>query len=100
MSFGRYMLRRALAALLLIYVVSSAAFLLTTAAPGDFATQSAADSELSPDALARRRAAFGTDRPVVVQYLDWMARVARLDFGQSMLYNRPVAELVRERALH
>jgi peptide/nickel transport system permease protein len=98
MSFARYVLRRVLAALLLIYVVASAAFLLTIAAPGDFVIHTAPDSRVSPEELARRRAALGTDRPVAVQYLDWMGRAARFDFGQSMLYNRPVADLLEERA--
>jgi peptide/nickel transport system permease protein len=100
MTFGRYLRRRVLAALLLIYLVSSAAFLLTIAAPGDFAIQSAPDIDLGFGDVATRRAALGLDRPVIVQYLDWMGRAARFDFGQSMLYNRPVIGLLRERALY
>lgn len=97
MSLGRYLLRRALFALLLTFVVSSAALVLTLLTPGDFA----ADNQFGdPAVLAARRAALGLDRPVHVQYIDWMSRAARFDFGQSLLYSRPVNDLLRERALN
>ena len=35
---------------------------------------------------------------MAAQYLDWIGRAARLDFGVSLVYHRPVAELVRQRA--
>ena len=98
MSLTRYLLRRLLVALLLIFVVSSAAFLLTLAAPGD----STGDELLGADQarLASRRAALGLDRPVLSQYTAWMGRVVRFDFGQSLLYTRPVGDLLGERALN
>jgi peptide/nickel transport system permease protein len=97
MSLGRYLLRRAVFALLLTFTVSSAALVLTLLTPGDFA----ADNQFGdPAIMAARRAALGLDRPVHVQYADWIARAARFDFGQSILYSRPVNDLLRERALN
>lgn len=98
MSFERFLLRRLLSALLLVILVSSAALWVTLAAPGDFTTEDA----LGQDAalIARRRAALGLDRPAGQQYVEWLGRAVRLDFGQSLLYSRPVATLVRERAVN
>lgn len=97
MSLGRYLLRRALFALLLTVAVSSAALVLTLLTPGDFA----ADNQFGDPALmAARRAALGLDRPILVQYFDWVSRAVRFDFGQSLLYTRPVNDLLRERALN
>jgi peptide/nickel transport system permease protein len=97
MSLGRYLLRRALFALLLTVAVSSAALVLTLLTPGDFA----ADNQFGDPALmAARRAALGLDRPLHVQYFDWASRALRFDFGQSLLYTRPVNDLLRERALN
>jgi peptide/nickel transport system permease protein len=97
MSLGRYLLRRAAFALLLTVVVSSAALVLTLLTPGDFA----ADNQFGDvELMAARRAALGLDRPVHVQYLDWVSRAVRFDFGQSLLYSRPVNDLLRERALN
>lgn len=97
MSLGRFLLRRALFALLLTGVVSSAALVMTLMTPGDFAADTSFDD---PAVLAARRAQLGLDRPIVVQYVDWIGRAIRFDFGESLLYTRPVGELLRERALN
>ena len=97
MTLARYLLRRACFALLLTIVVSSAALVLTLLTPGDFGAENTFED---PTILAARRAQLGLDRPIAVQYLDWIGRAIRFDFGQSILYTRPVNELLRERALN
>ena len=86
--------RRILRALLLVFAVSSAALWLVHMAPGDAFSGFA----LRPETAAAERARFGLDRPFAEQYLSWMARAARLDFGESSRFNRPVGSLLRERA--
>lgn len=93
----RYLARRLLFAMLLVFLVSSGAMLLARLAPGDFAAGLAAEGA-SAEQVARERARYGLDRPIASQYLDWLARAARLDLGTSLLYARPVGGLVRERA--
>ena len=88
---GRYLLKRLGFALLLVLVVSSAALLLTRVAPGD---------TLDPVERARISRELGLDRPLPAQYLSWLGGAIRLDFGQSVLYSRPVNVLIRERALN
>lgn len=95
---GRYVARRLGFALLLVFVASSAALLLTRVAPGDFA--SVQGMELSSDQRAAMRAQYGLDRSFIQQYASWIAGAVRFDFGQSLLYSRPVAEIVSERALN
>lgn len=92
-----FLLRRAASALLLIFIASSAAMLLTSAAPGDFASD-LRSTGLTPAAAARERARLGLNRPILDQYADWLRHAARLDFGTSLLYRRPVWRLVAERA--
>lgn len=98
MSMGRYLLRRLLVAVFLTLAVSSVALLLTLLAPGDFASDQGLAAD--PAVVARRRAELGLDRPVAVQFVAWMGRAVRLDFGESLLYARPVSELLGERALN
>jgi len=95
---GRYLARRLAFALLLVLVVSSSALLLTRLAPGDFA----AEQGLDLDAASRERLRLdrGLDRPIAQQYLSWLGGVARLDFGTSLLYSRPVSAIVGERAVN
>jgi peptide/nickel transport system permease protein len=95
---GRYILRRLGFALLLVFVVSSAALLLIRVAPGDFATTQGLD--LSATERERMRASLGLDRSPAAQYFAWLGGIARFDFGNSLLYSRPVSALVRERALN
>lgn len=95
---GRYLLRRVGFALLLVFIVSSAALLLTRLAPGDFTTPEA--MALDEAARARLRAELGLDRPLLIQYAAWLGGALRFDFGLSLLYARPVSELVGERAVN
>ncbi len=95
---GRYLLRRLGFAVLLVVVASSASLLLTQLAPGDITSEQAL--ALDPAARARLRAELGLDRPLAAQYLSWLGGVARLDFGRSLLYSRPVNSLLGERALN
>lgn len=94
MSFWRYALRRAAAALLLIFIVASAALLLAIAVANVSVTDEGRDSK----ERERIRAELGLDRPILTQYASWIARAIRLDFGRSLLYRRPVTDLLRERS--
>jgi peptide/nickel transport system permease protein len=93
----RFLTMRLIAAAVLVAVVSSGALLLTRLAPGDFASE-LFGTGASAEQVARERARYGLDRPISRQYFDWAARAVRLDFGVSLLYRRPVAELVAQRA--
>ncbi len=92
-----YLARRLGFALLLVFVVSSASLLLTLLSPGDIASELAGVGA-SRQAIAAERARLGLDRPLGEQYVAWLGRAARFDFGTSLMYGRPVAGLVGERA--
>jgi len=92
-----YLLRRLLFAAFLVFAVSSASLVVTRLAPGDYAT-GALGIDASQEALAQMRARYGLDRPLAAQYWDWLGRAVRLDFGRSLAYDRPVIDLIPERA--
>ena len=95
MSLARYLVRRAAFAIVLVLVISSLAALLTLAAPGDFVSE---DLGIDPAVLQARRNELGLNDPRSVQYARWVTRAVRLDFGESLLYTRPVSDLLGERA--
>ena len=95
---GRYLLRRLGFAVLLVFVVSSAALLLTRIAPGDFAAMQGVD--LAGDEREHLRERLGLNRSLPEQYVSWLGGIVRFDFGQSLLYSRPVSALVGERAVN
>ena len=92
-----YLLRRLTFAALLVFTVSSAALVLARLAPGDFVTMTLG-VDAGRERGERMRAQFGLNRSIPDQYRDWLAHAARLDFGRSIMYDTPVASLVRERA--
>jgi peptide/nickel transport system permease protein len=93
-----YLLRRLLLALMLVAVSSSTALLLTRLAPGDLTTQLGPGA--TADEIAAARQKYELDRSPLAQWGRWVGRAVRLDFGESFLYNRPVAPLVRASALN
>jgi peptide/nickel transport system permease protein len=66
--------------------------------PGDPA-EVALGLNATPEALAATRAAFGTDRPLVVQYLDWVSGLPRGDFGVSYVSRAPIGPQIVDRFL-
>jgi peptide/nickel transport system permease protein len=95
---ARFLVRRFLFAALLVFLVSSLSLLLVGLAPGDYASDLFGGVGANPALVAATRASYGLDRPLGEQYTMWLSRAARLDFGDSLLYRRPVTELVRQRA--
>ena len=94
---GRYVARRLVFAVFLVFAVSSASLFLASVAPGDYVTDSLGVGT-SGETAARARVRYGLDQPVLRQYGRWVAQAARFDFGRSLAYDRPVADLVPERA--
>jgi peptide/nickel transport system permease protein len=88
--------RRLLIAIPMLIVIASLAFLLVSLIPGDPAV-----SILGPDATpaqyAALRESMGLNRPLVVQYGDWMLHAIRGDLGNSVQTGRPVVVLIAER---
>jgi len=93
----RFITRRMIFAAVLVVVLSSAALALVRVAPGDYAVDLLGVGA-HQDTLARVRADYGLDRPFVTQYVEWLRRAVRFDFGMSFKYGRPVRELIPERA--
>jgi peptide/nickel transport system permease protein len=94
---GAYLARRLAFAVFLVIAVSSASLVLTRMAPGDYVTQSLG-TDARPETIEQVRARYGLDKSIGRQYLDWVVRVAHFDFGRSLLFDRPVVDLIPERA--
>jgi peptide/nickel transport system permease protein len=92
-----YISRRLIFALFLVFAVSSASLMLVRLAPGDYVTESLG-IEARRETIAQARARLGLDQSIGAQYRDWLGRAVRLDLGRSLLYDRPVSDLIPERA--
>jgi peptide/nickel transport system permease protein len=91
-----YIVRRILATIPVVTVVAVLAFLLLRLTGGDPAAIIAGDSATTQQ-VAEIRVKLGLERPIVEQFLIWIGRIARGDFGESFFFKKTVAELIRDR---
>jgi peptide/nickel transport system permease protein len=88
----RYILRRVALAIPTLFFVSVIVFALMRFMPGDVATRMVEGHAYAPTLQALRHD-LGLDRPVHVQYLDWISGIVlRGDFGQSYWTRQPILE--------
>jgi peptide/nickel transport system permease protein len=92
----QYVLRRGAAFVATLFFVSVLIFVVIRVLPGDPA-QLIMGTEGSPEAVARLREALGLNRPLVVQYVEWLGRALRGDLGVSIQYDIPVGRLILSR---
>jgi peptide/nickel transport system permease protein len=96
-----YIVQRLALLPLLMLIYSFVIFAIIQAPPGDFlsayvATLASSGSSISADQIAALRHQYGLDQPFVVQYLLWMQNLFHGDFGLSLEYQRPNADLIGE----
>ena len=97
----RYIIQRLLLLPLLMLVYSFVIFVIMQAPPGDFltsyvATLSASGTSISAEQILALRHQYGLDQPFIVQYLYWLREMLHGNFGLSLEYQRPNAELIGE----
>ena len=86
----RYVLRRVALAVPTLFLVSVIVFLMMRLMPGDVATRMVEGHAYAPTLDALRRD-LGLDRPIHVQYLDWIGGIVlRGDFGSSYWTRQPI----------
>ena len=91
----RFLLRRLLMALLVAATVLTLSFVLTHLS-GDLAI-SIAGPNATPADVELIRSTYGLDRPLWIEFLDWLGRVAVGDLGDSYFFREPVAGLIARR---
>lgn len=96
---GGYLLRRLAGLVPLMIGISLVSFLVIHLAPGE---PSVIQGEMGKRSTAELRQQFreiyGLDKPLHVQYVDWLGRMVRLDFGRSMTTDRqPVLDKIAEK---
>jgi peptide/nickel transport system permease protein len=80
---ARYVLKRLGTALITVLLLTAIVFAAAQLLPGDVG-RAVLGREASEEAVAAYNREHGTDRPAVVQYLDWLGGVVRGDFGESL----------------
>jgi peptide/nickel transport system permease protein len=94
-----YIIRRLVMAVVVLLIVSIMVFVAMRLLPGDpirmLVTQSE-QQEFTEQQIAQLRHEFGLDKPLMVQYFDWVGGIFHGDLGTSILHRAPVSqEIVR-----
>lgn len=91
-SFGRYILVRLLLIIPTVFILVSMVFLLMHLI-GDPIT-AALGAKLPPDQLQARIHAAGYDRPIFIQYFEYLGHIFTGNFGNTISDNRPVSGII------
>ncbi|CAB49067.1 ABC transporter permease [Pyrococcus abyssi] len=91
-----WIIKKILSLLIPIFIVSVFSFSILHLIPGDPARYLLGEFA-TEEQLAKFRHQLGLDRPLYIQYIDWMSKVLRGDFGTSLVQGVPVSELIAGR---
>lgn len=93
------LMRKALWMLFVLWGITLVSFVVIHLAPGSPTDLQTSLNPLAGEATRQRlQALYGIDRPLHIQYIDWVGRMVRLDFGNSMSSDpRPVMDKIGER---
>ncbi len=93
---GAYILKRLAISIPVLFLISVGAFILVHMTPGD-----PADMYISPDMTQAQveltRASLGLDKPLVIQYVDWIKNFLSGNMGFSFSSRQPVTEILGQR---
>jgi peptide/nickel transport system permease protein len=86
-----YVLRRLLGIVPTILMITLVVFIMMRSIPGDPVVALLGDAYTEEDAI-KAREAYGLNKPILVQYLIWLGKLAQGDWGTSILSGRPVLQ--------
>ncbi len=91
----RYILRRIAESIIVFFGITLVSFAVMHLAPGNpIEVQTQFNIKASYDVKQKLIELYGLDKPVLVQYTDWLKRLLRLDFGNSLVDGKPVIEKI------
>ncbi|WP_027668084.1 ABC transporter permease [Rhizobium leguminosarum] len=98
-SLGSQILARFGSAILVLWAAVSLSFISLQLAPGDIVSLLIGEQLRTPEVEAAIRAEWGLDEPLLTQYLSYLTRILRGDFGRSYILQTDVSGLVLSQML-
>jgi nucleoside recognition membrane protein YjiH len=93
-----YVLNRLLSVILTLFLITLVTFAITNILPGDVAMM-IMGTQSNPEALAGLRDSLGLNDPLLVQYGRWVAGMLTGDWGDSLIFKKPIAELLSQKIM-
>lgn len=95
-DFQRYALKRIMQAIPVIFLIMSFVFLMIHLIPGNPAYV-ILGLEASEERVKILEKQLGLDKPIYIQYVNWMGKMLKGDFGTSVITDKPIAEEMKVR---
>src|SRR4030043_1190415 len=93
-----YITRRILLMVPLLFGITLVTFTVIHLAPGNpVEVQTEMSLKVTAQAKDNLKRLYGLDKPLYIQYLDWLKRFTKLDFGKSFVDGRKVTDKIIER---
>lgn len=91
-----YVLNRLLSVILTLFLITLVTFAITNILPGDVAMM-IMGTQSNPEALEGLRDSLGLNDPLLVQYGRWVGGMLTGDWGDSLIFKKPIAELLAQK---
>jgi len=96
-----YIIRRLFQGVVILILMTLIIFFAMRLLPGDplviFMGQQASSGAMSEEAMSGFRHEYGLDKPIMVQYFNWIGGVFEGNLGKSIYYHEDVGKLLRQR---
>jgi len=93
----QYLIKRLLTLIPVLIGVTMIVFFIIHFAPGDPVANMLGDVYFDEEIYNQIRDEYGFNKPVFIQYFNWLTRTVRGDLGRSLIRKRPVIDLIFER---
>jgi len=95
-NLTRYIITRVLLTIPMVFILLSIVFVVLRVMPGD--PVSAMLGGHAPESvIEQKKDEMGLNRPMAVQYFDYLWQICRLDFGESMVFKQRVTKAIGEK---
>ncbi len=81
----------------MLFLISLISFGAIHAAPNSFFSAGELNPNMTPEVLEHLKSIYGLDKPLHIQYLDWMINLLSLEFGVSFVSGQNVIDMVKDR---
>jgi len=95
-----FIIRRVVLSIIILIIVSALVFLAMRLLPGDpirMLLSQSQQTQITPEQIDLMRHQYGLDKPMIVQYFNWLGGVIHGDLGRSILNHVPVAHEILRR---
>ncbi|UCG06341.1 MAG: ABC transporter permease, partial [Desulfobacterales bacterium] len=95
-NLARYIITRLLLTIPMVFILLTIVFVVLRVMPGD-PVSSLLGGHAPEHVIEQKKETLGLNRPLPIQYLDYLWQICRLDFGDSMVFNQRVTTAIAEK---